>query len=193
FKVGGLILEGPPMWTRENRPKFNRHKLLYPSDLTDGEWSHEALCLVRAHHQRDLLGFFDVIDLGGKIQSPQRHAEQEPEPGRDAVAIADARPRLRQVQLDRRISSAVDELVESECGAGGFRPNISVAAPFVWRCLTSSPVLPFPHTGSPEAVARLRFPQNVACGFPAPRSSAIGSQHREALQRPIGKMQFGSR
>ena len=30
--------------------------------------------------------------------------------------------------------------VESECGAGGFRPNISVAAPFVWRCLTSSPV-----------------------------------------------------
>ena len=46
-------------------------------------------------------------------------------------------------------------------------------------------------TGSPEAVARLRFPQNVACGFPAPHSSAIGSQHREALQRPIGKMQFG--
>ena len=34
------------------------------------------------------------------------------------------------------------ELVESECGAGGFRPNISVAAPFVWRCLTSSPVAP---------------------------------------------------
>src|ERR1035437_429054 len=32
--------------------------------------------------------------------------------------------------------------VESECGAGGFRPNISVAAPFVWRCLTSSPVAP---------------------------------------------------
>jgi hypothetical protein len=31
-------------------------------------------------------------------------------------------------------------------------------------------------TGSPEAVARPRFPQNVACGFPAPRSSAVGSQ-----------------
>src|SRR3954454_23639950 len=31
-------------------------------------------------------------------------------------------------------------------------------------------------TGSPEAVARLRFPQNVACGFPAPRSSAVASQ-----------------
>src|SRR5712671_4612398 len=61
----------------------------------------EALGLVRAHHQRDLLGFFDVIDLGGKIQSPQRHAEQEPKPGHDAVAIADARPGLGQVQLEQ--------------------------------------------------------------------------------------------
>ena len=32
-------------------------------------------------------------------------------------------------------------------------------------------------TGSPEAVACLRFPQNVACGFTALRSSAVGSQH----------------
>src|ERR1700736_4261371 len=31
-------------------------------------------------------------------------------------------------------------------------------------------------TGSPEAVARPRLPQNVACGFPAPRSSAVCSQ-----------------
>jgi hypothetical protein len=41
--------------------------------------------------------------------------------------------------------------------------------------------------GSQEAVARLRFPQNVACGFPAPRSSAICSEHREALQGPISE------
>src|SRR6516162_7743028 len=33
-------------------------------------------------------------------------------------------------------------LVESECDAGGFRSTISVAAPFVWRCLTRSPVAP---------------------------------------------------
>jgi hypothetical protein len=44
--------------------------------------------------------FFEVIDLGGKIQSPQRHTEQEPQPGHDAVAIANARPRLDQVQLE---------------------------------------------------------------------------------------------
>jgi len=34
--------------------------------------------LVRAHHLRDLLRLADVIDLGGKLQPPQRHAEQEP-------------------------------------------------------------------------------------------------------------------
>ena len=28
------------MWTFENRPKYNRDKLRYPSDLTDEEWSH---------------------------------------------------------------------------------------------------------------------------------------------------------
>jgi hypothetical protein len=31
-------------------------------------------------------------------------------------------------------------------------------------------------TGSPEAVTRPRLPRNVACEFPAPRSSAVGSQ-----------------
>ena len=27
------------MWTEENRPRYNRDKLRYPSDLTDGEWA----------------------------------------------------------------------------------------------------------------------------------------------------------
>src|SRR4030088_1815549 len=40
--------------------------------------------LVRAHHQWDLLRLTDVIDLGCEIQSPQCHAEQEPQPGHDA-------------------------------------------------------------------------------------------------------------
>ena len=34
-------------------------------------------------------------------------------------------------------------------------------------------------TGSPETVARLRLPQNVACGFPALRSSELDSQHSD--------------
>jgi len=28
------------MWTTENRPRYNRDKLRYPSDLTDDEWPH---------------------------------------------------------------------------------------------------------------------------------------------------------
>jgi hypothetical protein len=30
------------MWPPESRPKYNRDKLRYPSDLTDDEWSHIA-------------------------------------------------------------------------------------------------------------------------------------------------------
>jgi hypothetical protein len=26
------------MWTTENRPRYNRDHLRYPSDLTDAEW-----------------------------------------------------------------------------------------------------------------------------------------------------------
>jgi len=57
--------------------------------------------LVRAHHQWDLLRLTDVIDLGCEIQSPQCHAEQEPQPGHDAVAVADAHARLGKVQLEK--------------------------------------------------------------------------------------------
>ena len=28
------------MWTHENRPKYNRDHLRYPSDLTDDEWAY---------------------------------------------------------------------------------------------------------------------------------------------------------
>ena len=28
------------MWTAENRPRYNRDTLRYPSDLTDEEWAH---------------------------------------------------------------------------------------------------------------------------------------------------------
>src|SRR6202521_1189734 len=59
----------------------------------------QAPGLVLAHHQRNLPRLTEVINLGRKIQSPQRHAKQEPQPGHDAVAIADARARLGKMQL----------------------------------------------------------------------------------------------
>ena len=30
----------PPMWSNENRARYDRSRLRYPSDLTDAEWAH---------------------------------------------------------------------------------------------------------------------------------------------------------
>jgi len=57
----------------------------------------QAPRLVRAHHQRNLLWLADVIDLAGKVQPPQCHAQQELQTGHDPVAIADAHAGLGQV------------------------------------------------------------------------------------------------
>jgi transposase len=38
------------MWTCENRSKYNRDKLRYPSDLTDEEWSHVGPLIRPAKH-----------------------------------------------------------------------------------------------------------------------------------------------
>ena len=33
------MIGGPPMWTKENRGRYDRSRLRYPSDLTDEEWA----------------------------------------------------------------------------------------------------------------------------------------------------------
>ena len=38
------------MWTKENRPMYNRDGLRYPSDLTDHEWALVAPHIPRARH-----------------------------------------------------------------------------------------------------------------------------------------------
>jgi transposase len=35
-----IRLKGSPMWTNENRARYDRSRLRYPSDLTDAEWAH---------------------------------------------------------------------------------------------------------------------------------------------------------
>src|SRR4029077_15389725 len=86
------------------------------ADLEIAGDSQQAPRLVRAHHQRYLLRLTDMIDLSGKIQSPQCHAKQKPHPGHDAVAIADAHTGLGQVQLEapdilsrRRVRGAIEK------------------------------------------------------------------------------------
>ena len=38
------------MWTTENRPKYNRDNLRYPSDLTGEEWAHIEALIPPAKH-----------------------------------------------------------------------------------------------------------------------------------------------
>jgi hypothetical protein len=46
FRESGVIQgwwpdsEGPQMWTKKNRGRYDRSSLRYPSDLTDDEWAH---------------------------------------------------------------------------------------------------------------------------------------------------------
>src|SRR5258705_2701573 len=71
------------------------------ADLEAAGDGQQAPRLVLAHDERELLRLTEVIDLGGKIQSPQRHPEHEPQPGHNAIAIADAHAHLGQVQLEQ--------------------------------------------------------------------------------------------
>ena len=79
----------------------------------------------------------------------------------------------------------------SQCGAG-FLPPCPGRVEDGRGSFGPMASTPFPITGSPEAVTRPRFPQNVACGFPAPRSSTVDLQHRECLHLPVRETQFGS-
>jgi hypothetical protein len=69
-------------------------------------------------------------------------------------------------------SFLLPELPARERGLGSIAPFLPSADDFRGR--DASYLAP---TGSREAVARLPLPQNVACGFTALRSSAVGSQH----------------
>src|ERR1700726_1479783 len=86
------------------------HHLAGPQPATIGEAEHrsrlqarrhgqDTFDLLRAQHRRQPLGLLDVPDLGRQIVTTERDAEQEPYPGHDPIAVADARPALDQVQL----------------------------------------------------------------------------------------------
>src|ERR1700682_2011625 len=87
-------------------------------------------------------------------------------------------PRKRVIQYSRDVSDGIEKPRRTGYPAfAGYddRRWGGTAVAFA-RCVAhGGPQQPLA-TGSPEAVARPRLPQNVACGFPAPRSSAVGSQ-----------------
>jgi hypothetical protein len=63
---------------------------------------------------------------------------------------------------------------------GGGRPNISVAAPFVWRCLTGSTLAPFPHSAHRTGRADLSGSAAIA-GF-CPHGTRRAALPQRALQ-----------
>src|SRR5215467_3564211 len=72
-----------------------------------------------------------------------------------------------------------------EMWRSGRRPNISVAAPFVWRCLTGSTVAPFPHPAHRTGLADFPHPalgQDVTPS-PTPRCAPAGSGVRARSTR----------
>src|ERR1700730_5148166 len=86
------------------------HHLAGPQPATIGQRKHrsrlqarrhgqDTLDLLRAQHRRQPLGLLDVPNLGRQIVATERDAEQEPHPGHDPIAVANARPALDQVQL----------------------------------------------------------------------------------------------
>ena len=68
-------------------------------------------------------------------------------------------------------------MVESECDAGGFRSTLSVAAPFVWRCLTRLPVAPVFHTPLIEPdmqICRIRLSDKTSRLHPRRAATKLG-------------------
>src|SRR4030081_1082553 len=72
---------------------------------------------------------------------------------------------------------------------GGCRSNISVAASFVWRCLTGSAMAPFPHPAHRTGDADLPHPalgQELTLSRATP--SAVSDHLSELIGFPISKV-----
>src|SRR3984893_17526945 len=73
---------------------------------------------------------------------------------------------------------------------GGFRPNISVAASFVWRCLSGSAMTPFPHPAHRTGQADLPHPalgQDFTPSLSRATPSAVSEHSSELIGCPISR------
>src|SRR6266511_2426979 len=77
-----------------------------------------------------------------------------------------------------------------EMWRGGGRPNISVAASFVWRCLTGSTMTPFPHPAHRTGHADLPHPalgQDLTPLLSRATPSAVSEHSSELIGSPISR------
>jgi hypothetical protein len=66
--------------------------------------------------------------------------------------------------------------VESRCGAVTLGRTYPFAAPFVWRCLRSSPMAPFPHPAHRTGRADFRHPALGQDITPSPTAGHVPAQ-----------------
>ena len=115
-----------------------------PAQWSHGGGPHQRSRTIRARpgHRRDASGSPRVRLLGSGARDTRRH-----------------RPPWLTFQRWLTVAVTVGtDSVESRCDAVALGSNISVAAPFVGRCLTSSTMAPFPHLAHRTGRARLRHP-----------------------------------
>src|SRR6266853_4224790 len=109
----------------------------------------------------------------------------------DRVAAAWAgRPLIPDSRCPRRMA-ATAELARVEMWRGCCRPNISVAASFVWRCLSGSTVAPFPHPAHRTGQADFPHPalgQDLTPLFWRATPSAGPEPFLEFIGRPISQV-----
>src|SRR5580693_836677 len=86
-----------------------------------------------------------------------------------------ARPLLKDQRTKFRLGPR-SENGRVEMWRGGFRSNISVSAPFVWRCLIGSAVAPFPHLAHRTGHADLPHPALGQDFTPSPTTRRAQAQ-----------------
>ena len=111
------------------------------------------------------------------------HLGPLPDLGRPSAIGSIKQPSPKRLAITRLPKPAVhmttlepQESVESGCGAVAVGPNLSVAAPFVWRCLTGSTVAPFPHPAHRPRRADFPHPALGQDVTPCPRARCADVQ-----------------
>ena len=79
------------MWTTENRGRYDRRKLRYPSDLTDGEWALVAplIPLAKRGGNKRTVNVREVVN--GLMYNPQHRVPVGRDPERPSSAKHAAR------------------------------------------------------------------------------------------------------
>jgi hypothetical protein len=191
---------------------FRLHPSSFPGLCPDASWSHvrrrfyelatanpapiasEALQRIAALYQIE-------AEIRGRSADERRTVRQE----KSRTILNDLEPWLRaklatisqKTKLAEAIRYALSrwdglcrfvddgriEIGRVEMWRGCGRPNISVSAPFVWRCLTNSTLAPSPHPA--RQTGRADFPHPA---FSRPVKPSLSAGRHVALERYRGRV-----